>query len=733
MTKTHRSTFRIATVPLVIAGLIDLSASPARAQSNESLTLEEVIVTAQKRAVSLQDTALSISAFSGEALDTRGVRDTLGLSGFVPNLTVGAFGDAIVVNVRGIQTNDTSETGDPSVAFHVDGVYQARPRGAGAQFYDLDRVEVLRGPQGTLYGRNATAGSLNVITNKPRQEFEASAEVIAGNYDRLGIRAMVNIPAIEDTLSFRAAYYSEDRDGYNENDGVVSSIDNSNDEDAQSFRLHGLWTPNNDLSLLLSGYFYETDAVGGHWVNLEAVDSSDLRDYPLNTQSVYDAEQWRVAADLSWSIGNNWVLTYATSYQEDKINEQIRDFDGVDGVPGFPPFVPPDATFGPFNTDSEQTSHELRVAWDGADTAWSGLAGLYYFKEEQDTLLDVILFENVVELEFDQFDAETESQAIFADFQYGFNEQWQFVGGLRYTDDYKHRFGETTITNLAGAPVGPPGVTVSPNVGKVESNSTDWKLGFNWTPTDDALYYVLAGTGYKQGGFNSGIDPTGYEPEEVLNFEVGAKLEFWDGRARLNTSAFLMDYTDLQVSTTQVTEEDTGLVTKNAAESTIWGVEVEGLVLVSEAFELDYALSYLNTQYDEFISCDDFTMSCSSGESVDLAGNSLTHSPEWTFNLGAQYTFSLGDMGSLTPRLQFYYSDEYYIREFNLDVDKQDSFTRTDLLMTYRSPSEKFLVQAFVRNIEDEEVVNNGLLLLYFLGANVSPPRTYGVRAAFYW
>lgn len=730
MPQIKRSSYQPAALALAVATVLSLPMQ--RIEAQESLRLEEVIVTAEKRAVSLQDTALSVSAFSGEVLDARGIKDALGLAEFVPNLTVGDFGGAIVVNVRGIQTNDTSETGDPSVAFHVDGVYQARPRGAGAQFYDLERVEVLRGPQGTLYGRNATAGSLNVITNKPRQEFEASAEVIAGDYDRLGIRAMVNLPAT-DTLSFRAAYYSEDRDGYNDNDGVDSSIDNSNDEDAQSLRLHGLWTPNEDLSVLISGYYFETDAVGSHWVNLQSVDSNDLRDYPLNTQPVYDAEQWRVTMDLSWAMGDNWVLTYLPSYQEDEVNNQLRDFDGVDGIPGFPPFVPPDATFGPFNTESEQTSHELRVAWDGADTAWSGIAGLYYFEEEQATVLDVILFENVVQLKFDQYDTESESKAIFTDFQYDFNGDWQFTGGLRYTDDSKHRFGETTIINLAGAPVGPPGVTVSPNAGEVESDSTDWKLGLNWTPTDDALYYVLAGTGYKQGGFNSGIDLEGYEPEEVLNFEVGAKLEFWDGRARLNTSAFLMDYTDLQVSTTQVTEEDTGLITKNAAESTIWGVEIEGLVLVSEAFEVDYALSYLNTEYDDFISCDGLTQSCSSGDSVDLSGNSLTHSPEWTFNLGMQYGISLGEMGSLTPRLQFYYSDEYYIREFNLEMDKQDSFTKTDFLVTYRSPSEKFLVEAFVKNIEDEEVINNGLVLLYFLGANVAPPRTYGVRAAYYW
>jgi iron complex outermembrane receptor protein len=729
------SSFQRATMPVAVACILPLFIQQSHAAVDEagSLVLEEVIVTAEKRAVSLQDTALSVSAFTGDTLEGRGVLDAAGMASFVPNLAIGDFGGAVVVNIRGIQTNDTTETSDPSVAFHVDGVYQGRPRGAGAQFYDLERVEVLRGPQGTLYGRNATAGSLNVITNKPTDEFGASLEAIAGDYDRIGVRGMINLPAIENTLSFRAAYYSEDRDGYAENDDFDSSIDNANDEDAYSVRLHTLYTPNDDVTVLLSGYYYETDSVGSHWVDLARADNSDLQKYPLNTQPVYDADQWRVSMEASWDLGD-WVLTYLPSYQEDTINEQLRDLDGTNTLPVLPPFIPPVATFGPFNTYSEQTSHELRVAWDG-DGAWQGLIGLYYFDEEQATVLDVVLVPNALQLTFDQYDSKTESTAIFTDLRYDLSDTWQLTGGLRYTDDEKHRFGETRGLNLVGAPIAPPGMSSTPNQGEVESDSTDWKLGLNWTPSDSVLYYALAGTGYKQGGFNSGIDLEGYDPEEVTNYEVGSKLELWDGRARLNISAFLMDYTDLQVSTVEITEESTGLITKNAAESTNWGFEVEGLVLVSEAFEIDYSLAYLNAEFDEFDTCDPLNMVCGgdAAENVDLAGNNLSSSPEWTMSLGLQYRFALGDLGSLTTRLQSAYVDEYYIREFNTDLDTQDSYTKTDLFVTYRTSSERFLIEAFVKNIEDEDVINNGLNVLTFLAAQVSPPRTYGIRAAYTW
>ena len=203
---------RILAVAIAATTLV-LSAPGLSAAEKEKLVLEEVIVTAQKRVSTVQDTPIAITAYSGEVLANFVVTDAADLNGKVPNLHIGKNGPDMEISIRGINSTNNFESGDPAAAFHIDGIYLARPIGAGAVFYDLERVEVLNGPQGTLYGRNATAGSINVITNKPGEEFEASLEMNLGNYDRVYTHGMVNLP-VSDQVQVRAAYFTDDRDGY---------------------------------------------------------------------------------------------------------------------------------------------------------------------------------------------------------------------------------------------------------------------------------------------------------------------------------------------------------------------------------------------------------------------------------------------------------------------------------------------------------------------------------------
>ena len=205
--------------------------------------LEEIVVTAEKRQATLQDTAISITAVTGDMMRRMGVRDISDLISMVPNMRVADSREDFIINVRGIQSNNTTEVGDPAVAVHIDGVYRPRPRGARALFFDTARVEVLRGPQGTIYGRNATAGNVNIITNKPVNEFDASAEVSYGNYDNISTSGMINVPVIDDRLMLRAAVLTNDRDGFNINNRAVKSIKNTNDADQFAARGHILARP----------------------------------------------------------------------------------------------------------------------------------------------------------------------------------------------------------------------------------------------------------------------------------------------------------------------------------------------------------------------------------------------------------------------------------------------------------------------------------------------------------
>jgi iron complex outermembrane receptor protein len=712
-----RTTF---TAVVVCSGA--LLAATALAQEG-GLALEEIVVTAEKREATLQDTAISVTAFSGDMLRRMGVRDARDLAIHVPNLYIGSRRNEVLINVRGIQSNNTTEVGDPAVALHLDGVYLSRPRSAAALFHDVERIEVLRGPQGTLYGRNATAGNINIITNKPTNELDASGEILFGNYDRISARGMVNVPIIDDRLMMRAAVMSDNRDGYNDNDVQFGYIKNTDDADDLSIRLHTLVNFTDSLSALVTLKYHDTGGVGPNTSFVRLIeDPDDLRQFSFNTQPSIDVEVYGLTTEINWEFWN-MALTYIGGWNVDDVKNRLQDADQT--TRAFGPPTNTMAQFGPFSQYTYALSHELRLASTDADSRLRWLAALYYFDEVQDVWLNFNPVPGVQRLIFDQDDVSALSKAVFGEAKFDLTDQFELVGGIRYTEDEKARYGQTvTIANVFTI------VGVSPNIGKVKSDSTDWRAGINWRPTDDWLYYFSASTGYKAGGFNDGIGAP-YDPEEVMSYEGGAKTSFFERRLLLNGSVFYMDYTDLQVSATGVNPITglPGLFTQNAGEATVWGLEIEGQALLSDAARVDFSLAYLDAEYDQY-DTDDPSVPGTLIE--DLSGNRLTKAPEWSFNIGAEYEFRLGEMGTLTPRVSFHFEDDQFLREFNKPVDHEDSFTRTDLVLTYRAPGERLYVEAFANNLEDEDVRNNlqnfpGHGLQYALDA----PRTYGVRIGY--
>lgn len=701
----------------VIASHFLLGSSVVLAQQ-ESGVLEEVVVTAEKRETSLQDTAISITAFTGDMMRRFGIRDSLDLAKMVPNLNIGARRNEVLVNIRGIQSNNTTEIGDPAVALHLDGVYLSRPRGAAALFYDVERIEVLRGPQGTLYGRNATAGNINIITNKPTNEFDASGEILFGNYNRVSTRGMLNVPVVEDKFMLRAAFMSDKRDGFNKNDRVVDSIESTDDADDVAFRLHGLINITDNLSALITGHYHDIGGVGGNpgFQNL-IEDPSDLRVISLNTQPYIDAEVYGFNVQLDWDM-DGMALTYLGAFNVDDVKDRLQDADQT--TPVFSGAAT--ALFGPFSQWTQVYTHELRLASTG-DSRINWLLGLYHFDEEQDVFLYFQPNPGVTVLEFDQFDIGATSKAAFGEIRFDVSDRVELVGGARYTDDRKHRNGETRTVVSGNI------VARSPNIGSADSENFDWKVGANFRPADDALYYASVATGYKAGGFNDGIGAP-YDPEEVLSYEIGTKLMFQGRRLMLNGSIFYMDYSDLQVSATGIGPTGLpGLFTQNAAEATVQGGEIELVALVGDYARIDASVGYVDATYDEY-QTDDPSIPGTLIE--DLSGNRLTKAPEWTFNIGAEYEFQLGGLGTLTPRVQFHYEDDQYLREFNKPVDHEDSFTRTDVVISFRHAGGQWYLEGFVNNIEDEDVRNNlqnfpGHGLQYQLDA----ARTYGVRLGF--
>ena len=690
--------------------------------SAQSVPLEEIVVTATRRETQLMDTPISITALDGQSLDSLAVSSAHTLAGFVPNLTVSYVSDSTVVNIRGIEGNNFSAIGDPTVAFHVDGIYSARPRGAELTFFDIERVEVLRGPQGMLYGRNATAGSINVISRRPTDEFDASIDVLAGNESRVNSRGMINIP-VSDNWAVRAAYIIDDRDGYNKH---PNGFEGSDDSDRYGIRLQSLFQISDNASFLIGGDYEEEDGVGPQ---TSLAFNRDPREFVVNSQPFRQTKKYGIRGELVWEL-DTFTVTWLPSF---RVDERIHLNDLDEGL-GPSHFIA--------DQESEQLSQEVRLTSNESRSDWDWLVGFYYFEEDvedtRDILFDGVLIrppDGVIDtFNFNAFrnpNAVTESVAVFANVDRQFTEQLEVVLGARYTDDSRES-GRVSTAQLV-LPNGMLGRLVRNfrNTFSVASDNFDFKVGLNFRPADGSLYYANVTTGYKQGGFND--DGTLYTPEEITAFELGLKQSLLDDRLQLSAAAFFQDYTDLQVFKIEAGPGGAPQsFIRNAAEAEISGLELEGLWAPIDPLRFNFSLGLLETEYKDFISAVNNRRPPPRLLQFDLSGNELTNAPAVNLNVGAEYTFELGQMGSLAAGINVLYEDEAFLDEFNVEREKKDSFTKTDIRLVYTGPNQRFWAQAYVDNIEDEDV-RRSLASLPPAGNRYqyAPPRTYGLRIGY--
>ena len=534
-----------------------MAASAANAQEHQDL-LEEIVVTATKRTTSLQDTPLAISAFSMSKLEELDVRNTDDLAAIVPGLDIGVSVGNTQMSLRGISNNSFFLAGDPTVAFHVDGIYRGRQTGGMALYYDLERVEVLKGPQGTLYGRNATAGTINVITRRPQKEFGGYVDLLGGNKSRFGARAAINLP-LSDSFTVRLAGITEERDGYYDNGPLVTD---GSDVDESGMRLHALYEPSDSTSVLLTVDHNSRGGVGDG-TNLIVNDDGVLEDFldgvygdpfaiGLNTQGDRDDEFTTIRLEYEQELGFG-SLTYIGAYYESEVDIFV-DFDRND--------VRPQTLF--VGVESEQLSHELQLKSSG-DGPLQWIAGLYLFDEDAARLLDIDIIP-VVFIDTSQPDFNAESTAIFGQLTYGFSETLSLTAGLRYTEDEKSESGTVQQRQTPG------GTFVGFGDQTASWDSTDWMLRLESRKWDDHLLYATVATGYKSGGFNDPLlnlaDPV-FQPEEILSVQLGHKSQFADGKLQLNSEVFWYDYTDMQVN--QIV--NTHNIVQNASSSEILGID----------------------------------------------------------------------------------------------------------------------------------------------------------------
>ena len=700
-------------------------ASRAQTAAPESGRLADVTVTAQKIAQPSSKTALSLTAVTGEDLRTAGATTAVGLTNLIPNVQIapGTSGSTDI-SIRGIGSTNTTEVCDPATAFHIDGVYLGRPQSAGATFYDLERVEVLRGPQGTLYGRNATAGAVNLITNKPGKKFAGEANLSVGNYGLYSFEGMLNAP-VSEQFALRAVVSSSSRDGYLTTRSPANGFGkNRDDADNLSARVHGLVTFNADTKLLLTVDTSRNKGAGPGTVPVATFLNNSGTAQRTSLTNVNEGRR-----DDS-SNGFTAELTAQTGIGEFTYLGAYRTFDrnNVGST---------NATASLTDSQFSQTSHELRLASTGNSASKSDLtwvAGLYFFNEKGN--IDAAFTNPALANQFGpgnpgvrfiQDPVNSKSNAIFGQATYSVRPDLRLTAGLRVTSDEKSRDGRTT--NLAGTFNAPSLV----NKAKVNYDQTTWKLGADYDLARNVLVYGNVATGYKAGGYFDGSNAAGdntYRPELLTSVEAGIKGRFLDNRLRLSAAVLSYDYKDLQISyvTVDPLSNQIGTITTNAAKAKNTGFELEAKLAVSDNGTVNAALGLLNAKYGDFV----FPVIAGRPVAINLAGQQLDKAPSATLTLGYTHDWTLSSGAAVTAYVGTRYSSSYKLSNFAIVTPiqyTQPSFTRTDVSVTYTAPRDKWYLQGYAKNLENRNVAT-GFAFSSLTGSNflLADPFTFGLR-----
>jgi iron complex outermembrane receptor protein len=694
--------FRFTKHAIAAAATLLAGSAMAQATSTGNGQIQEIIVTAQRVAQPASKTPLSLSVVSGEDLKSAGAVNASSLTELVPNVQVANAGGATVIAIRGVSSADTTEKGDPSAAFNIDGVNLARPQSAGLAFYDLERVEVLRGPQGTLYGRNATAGAINLITNKPTGKLEGSAALELGNYNTRKLDGMINVP-VNDMLALRAAVSGSRHDGYlHSTQGLDNDYD---DEDSTSGRVHALFKFSPELTLLLSADGSKIRGTGPGTVPIDTFRNASggaQRTATPSREGRIDHRATGYSAELNakLAIGD---LTYQGAHR----NFDRNEFENYGfGLTNPAPYVRGIGNYA-------QNSHELRLA--SGFGAFRTIAGLYWFRERSNIDFELIDIPGINHLSFIQNPTISSSKAVFGDATYSVTPDLHVTLGLRRTKDDKSRQGVSII--------GEPVLARVINDAAVHYLQTTGKLGADYALSKATMVYATMSTGYKAGGFNDGTAATNpfltYDPEHLTALEVGIKGRFLDGRLTTNAALFGYNYKNLQL--TSVVTDASGAVssqTRNAAKASVRGVELEGKYALGGSDRINFSLTYLDGHYTQYTPL----------PGSDWSGRALDKSPKASVGLGYTHNWTLDSGATLDATLSTRYTGAYLLSNYSTATQfRQGGFHKTDLTVTFSPNAAAWYVQGYVRNIENKTVMNS-YSSAPVDSVGLAPPRTAGVR-----
>jgi len=751
-TKLHLAAFT------ALSGALCSLAMPAYAQEepqaaaeDNSGGLEEIIVTAERRDSTLQKTAQAISAVSSDSLERSGVVNAGGLAQLVPGVDVNQGGGFSQIRIRGVGGGVVNNFGEPGVAYNINGIYLAQPYAGNAAFHDLQRVEVVKGPQGTLYGRNATAGAINVIPNRPKLgEFDGELSGTLGNYNHTELQGVFNVP-LGTTIAARLSASKLDHDGYFSN--------GQSDADVTSLRGQLLFEPSNSLSVLLyADYFKENGKGPGDTPLLPGTSFSAGGAILAGATGRYlnPSDPWQnLSTDFAYSSGlaapNNLSRPYANpsiNHEQLILSAEIKADLGFANLTVIPALVTTKvddllANYG-YNsfvfTDAKQTSLEARLSSQaGGPLQW--VLGAYLYDQNNNSTQSFFQFgRGYITLGTPTLD--TKSFALFGQATYSLTDAFRITGGLRYTEEDKVVGGATTAPRPAILPcpgtffpATGSGLSVTarcsiPNTGQLSFSSTNWKAGVEYDLAERSMLYANVSTGFRAGGFNPGAPPNAFPPEEMTAYEIGSKNEFMGGRLRLNVSGFYWDYA-VEANPVFGPINPPGffafVVTPGSAH--VYGVEVEAAAKLSDNDTLTFNTLYQQAKFDSYR-----TLSVFGAPPVIYDGASRPNSPTWAGNVGYEHVFDFASGATVTANVDMHFESKTVLALARPEPVgySRDGFATGNVALTYRPENEKFSISAFVNNVADKFVPTS--VFQSTSTGNVfqqsQPPRTYGVRAS---
>ncbi len=709
--------------------------------ANARIVLEEVVVTAQKREQNLQDVGISVTAFSGEQLRALGYTNAQELSALAPGVsTIQPNGPSnYALAIRGVAQNDFISNQESPVSIYVDEVYVSQMSGAGFLLFDMERVELLRGPQGTLFGRNATGGLAHYVTRKPTQEFDGYGQVTLGSYNQVKFQGAVG-GGLGDTLAARLSVATHHNDGYIENRVLGDDINNADDYAA---RLQLLFSPTDDLELLVNVRgALQNIRTGGPFENVSSrdLDGDGLGELTPNLANIngyrdadgdvfagdydrfgfQDMESYGVSGTLKWNLADGMQLTSITDYQHIK-RDYLEDSDAS-----------PFADFNFFlNTDAGQFSQELRVNGETDVMRW--VAGFYYLDIDVNdangaeqplsgpgvaVALGVpgplVDSDGSFQGSDNPYTTDTKSWSVFGQVEYDLTEQFTAIAGFRWIEEEKtHSY----VSNFVDFEPGMRQRNGNPNIiaesgrydGKLDRGLWSARVELDWRPTDDLLVYASWNRGVKGGGFNAPLDITGltlddalmrFDEEKLDAYEIGFKSTLAGGLARLNASAFYYDYQDFQAF--RIVGLSTFIFNADAKNH---GFEVELQASPTDGLDLLFGVGYVDI---------DLPVDLQIG--LGVRDTKPVQSPKWNLNGLVRYEWSVPGGAAIAIQGDVHYRSEHFFSLTQAQAVTENGYAVVNSRVSYTTADQKWEAAIFVNNLFDEEYLVQTFDLATVLG-----------------